>query len=341
MERSETTVVPGAVRSGFGKAPVFILGCPRSGTTLLYHMLLSAGNFAVYRCESQVFNLLEPMFGDLSSSRNKRKLLAAWERSPLFTRTGLEADQIESEVMAKCNNAGDFLRVVMETMAREQGVERWADCTPEHLLFMDRIKKTIPDALVIHIIRDARDVALSLEKQKWIRPFACDGGDGLLVAALYWEWMVKRGRESGKALGLDYREVLYEELVGNPRTALAQLGAFVGQELDYDRIQQIGIGSVSEPNSSFRNETGAGDFNPVARWKAKLSADRLRDLEYLVGETLTNLGYSLETSGSDVPNRAALRRMRARYRMYFSTKWALRTRTPLGRFFGSRDLSWV
>ena len=45
------------------KAPVFVLGCPRSGTTLLYHMLLSAGNFAVYRAESQVFNLLEPRFG--------------------------------------------------------------------------------------------------------------------------------------------------------------------------------------------------------------------------------------------------------------------------------------
>ena len=53
------------------KAPVFVLGCVRSGTTLLYHMLLSAGGFAVYRAESNVFNLLEPRFGDLSVRRNK------------------------------------------------------------------------------------------------------------------------------------------------------------------------------------------------------------------------------------------------------------------------------
>lgn len=40
------------------KAPVFVVGCPRSGTTLPYHMLFSAGNSTIYRAESQVFNLL-------------------------------------------------------------------------------------------------------------------------------------------------------------------------------------------------------------------------------------------------------------------------------------------
>lgn len=50
----------GIVRTG--KAPLFVLGCPRSGTTLLYHMLLPAGDFAVDRAESQVFNLFLPCF---------------------------------------------------------------------------------------------------------------------------------------------------------------------------------------------------------------------------------------------------------------------------------------
>jgi LPS sulfotransferase NodH len=343
MQSPGSTVVSNSLQpaQARNKAPVFVLGCPRSGTTLLYHMLLSAGNFAIYRGESQVFNLLEPRFGDLSVSRNKRKLLAAWEGSALFTRTGLNAGQIEAEVMQSCQNAGDFLRIVMEAMARKQGVERWADCTPEHLLFLRRIKETIPDALIVHIIRDGRDVALSLGKQKWIRPFLWDRGADLLVAALYWEWIVKRGREDGKKLGPDYYEVRYEELVANPRNTLAQLGTFVGQELDYGRIEQVGIGSVSEPNSSFKNETEAGEFQPVARWRASLSGDRLSDLECLVGKTLAELGYERATAESDVPHRAALKRMRASYRAYFDSKWTLKTRTLLGRFFGARDLSWV
>jgi hypothetical protein len=323
------------------KAPVFVLGCPRSGTTLLYHMLLSAGNFVVYRSESQVFNLLEPRFGDLSIMRNKRKLLATWESSDLFQKTGLTEAQVEQEVLANCQNAGDFLRIVMEAMARVQGVERWAECTPEHLLSLPRIKQTIPNALVIHIIRDGRDVALSMEKQKWIRPFPWDQGKGVLVAALYWEWIVRKGREQGEALGSDYREVHYEDLVTNPRETLAQLGDFVEQELDYDHIQQVGIGSVSKPNSSFKAEPGSGEFKPVARWKTSLSGDRLRDLDCLLGGTLKELGYAVENAAAEAPNRGALERMRGLYHAYFENKHMLKTKTPLGRWFASRDLSWV
>jgi hypothetical protein len=82
MPSAESTVKENRPGSGSRvKAPVFVLGCGRSGTTLLYHMLLSSGNFAVYRTESNVINLLEPRFGDLSGARNKRRLLDAWYNS--------------------------------------------------------------------------------------------------------------------------------------------------------------------------------------------------------------------------------------------------------------------
>lgn len=312
------------------KAPVFVLGCPRSGTTLLYHMLLSAGNFVVYRAESQVFNLLEPRFGDLRSVANKRKLLDVWKNSLLFTRTELDVRQIEEAVLANCENAGDFLRVVMEAMARKQGVERWAECTPDHLLAMKRIKQTIPNALAIHIIRDGRDVALSLQRQHWIRPFPWDHGKELLTAALYWEWIVNKGRKNGKALGDDYKEIHYEQLVANPRPTLATLGEFIGQELDYDQIERVGIGSVSRPNSSFGKE---GDFRPVARWKS-LPEPQLRDVEGLTGRTLATLGYELETMKASQEVPASAKRMRATYHSYFNAKLALKTKTPLGRVIG-------
>src|SRR5437870_11748470 len=113
------------------KAPVFVLGCPRSGTTVLYHMLLSARGFAVYRDESNVFNLLVPRFGDLSSARNRHKLMECWLRSKLFRVSGLDAAEITAKIMAECRSGGDFLRIVMEEIARKQGVGRWADCTPD------------------------------------------------------------------------------------------------------------------------------------------------------------------------------------------------------------------
>ena len=149
-----------AKKGARSSAPVFVLGSVRSGTTLLYHMMLSAGDFAVYRTESNVFNLLEPRFGDLSVRKNKQRLMEAWLASKLFTLSGLDGQEITEKVLDECQNGGDFLRIIMEAMARQQGVRRWADCTPEHLLHLPRIKQLIPEALIIHVIRDGRDVAL-------------------------------------------------------------------------------------------------------------------------------------------------------------------------------------
>ncbi len=322
------------------KAPVFVLGCGRSGTTLLYHMLLSSGNFAVYRTESNVINLLEPRFGDLSVARNKRRLLDAWYETRLYTLSELEKAPLEERVMAECRNGGDFLSIIMEQMARKQGVERWADTTPEHLLHLHRIKETIPNALVIHIIRDGRDSALSTEKQGYIRRLPWDKTPPVMVAGVYWEWMVNKGRKDGRDLGADYTEVRFEELVGNPRETLARLGSFIDHDLDYDRIQKVGIGSVSAPNTSFA-EASPEVFNPAGRWKSSYTPENLAMFEGLVGGTLKELGYELGATDRSVLNRASLKRMRATYRKYFDSKLYLKAKTPLGKLLVTRDLSWI
>jgi len=45
------------------KPPVFIVGCPRSGTSYLYHLLLSSGGFAEFHTQMNVFDVLEPIYG--------------------------------------------------------------------------------------------------------------------------------------------------------------------------------------------------------------------------------------------------------------------------------------
>jgi hypothetical protein len=316
-------------------APVFVLGCPRSGTTLLYHMLLSAGDFVVYRAESHVFSVLEPRFGDLGREANRLKLLDEWQKTELFQRTGLERDEVRDEVRRNCRNGGDFLRIVMEAMARRQGVKRWADCTPEHLLYLKEIKRAIPQAIIVHIIRDGRDVALSLEKQAWIRPLPWDHRNTLEAAAMYWQWLVLKGREQGRNLGPDYKEVRYEDLVGSPGEVLKELGDFIEQDLDYDKIERVAIGSVSEPNSSFAHEMKAG-ASPVGRWKTALTARQQERVDALLGETLRELGYSPDDRGA--PARAdSLVWKRSLYRSYFDAKLALK-KQGLFRMFVSSEM---
>ena len=319
------------------KAPVFVVGCPRSGTTLLYNMLLSAGGFAVYLAESNAFNLLVPRFGDLGIRANREKLIDAWLQSKLFRASFLDAQEIRDKVLSECRNGGDFLRIVMQEVARTQGVQRWADNSPEELLHAVDIKKTIPDALFVHIIRDGRDVSLSLDARphRWIRPFWFDRHNSLAVAGIFWEWMVQRGRKQCEALGNDYMEVRFEDLKADPHTTLEKLGQFIQHDLDYDRILRVGIGSVREPNTSFKDDPGS----PVGRWKKKISPEKLAMFEGLVGSTLRDLGYPLANPEGAV-SQISVTRMQTFYRAYLDAKFAFKNsrvgRSYLGPMSGAQ-----
>lgn len=313
------------------KAPVFVVGCPRSGTTLLYDMLLSAGNFAIYLAESNVFNLLVPRFGDFSRRANRERLMDAWLQSKLFRASFLDAKRLQLRIVEECHSAGDFLRIVMGEIARRQGVERWADNSPEELLYTKVIKEQIPDALFIHMVRDGRDVALSLNARPnpWIRPFSQDRERSLHVAGLFWQWIVTRGRRQAVSLGRDYMEIHFEDLVNDPRETLSKIGEFISQKLDYDHIRSVAIGSVGEPNTSFKAEAA----RPVGRWGKKMSSTELELFERLVGPTLKELGYSLRTTAS--PARWDAFRLSLSYRAYFDAKFWFKRSAFARSYFGT------
>ena len=321
----------GRTSPGRSKAPVFVLGCGRSGTKFLYHTLLSAGGFAVYHAESNAFNLLGLRFGNLARRRNREKLLQAWLKSKLFQRSGLTREEIEPRILNECHNAGDFLRILMETIAGKQGVDRWAESTPLHLLYLPLIKKLIPDALIIHIIRDGRDVAASLNKIGWIRPYPWDRRRSLVLAGLFWKWIVSRGRRCGRDLGPDYLEVHYEDLVGKPRETLARLSQFIVHDLDYDRVQAVALGSVHNPNSSFGADNQQKDLSPVGRWKALHSPAEIAELESAIGDLLRETGYAPITPPERSARTLAVGMMSVLYPAVFDLKLWLKSRTPLAR----------
>lgn len=315
-------------------APVFIVGCPRSGTSFLYHLLLSAGGFAEFRTQMNVFDVLEPIYGDLGVLKNKKRMMAEWLQSKAFHVSGLDAAEIEAEILSKCRGAGDFLRIVMDMIAHKQGVNRWIDSTPTNIPHMPRIVKEFPDARIVHIIRDGRDVALSLDKRGWSRPLPWDKNKSLLAAGIYWEWIVRKGRKFGAMLGSNYMEVRYEELVSDPRKSLARVSEFIQQDLDYERILKASVGSVKDPLTSFKEDLEDGRFTPVGRWRDKFPAEQLAWFERLVGDYLQELGYPL--SGTVKSNHSfSVKKMRYVYGLFYELKQWAKVNTPLTRMMVS------
>ncbi len=321
--------IPATERS---RQPVFVMGCHRSGTNLLYDTLLSAGGFAVYRGFLPIYKLLIPRFGDPHNPANRRQIVDALMKSKAFERTGLHAADLSSQLMEQGHTGGDFLRTIMGEIAAKQNARRWTVYDPDNVLHVARIKADTPNALFVHIIRDGRDVALSLKKMGGFRPFPWNRKPrGLLETALYWQWMVLAGKRHGRQIPADYIEVHYEDLVTQPRPTLARLGQFLDHDLSYERIQNASLGSLRESNSSFLDEGPVWKEHPVNRWKDRLSSKEICDMEALIGPCLQECGYELTSTASQRNLTLRLKCLAAAYPRFLSTKLWLKQKTPAGR----------
>jgi len=318
-------------------SPVFVIGCHRSGTNLMYDTLLSAGGFAIYRASSPVYSTLIPLAGNLAIAKNRERLMQLWLRSKQFRRSGLGPEEVRTKVQDECRNGGDFLRIVLGEVARHSSAGRWAVYDPDNILHIPTIKREVPDALFVHIVRDGRDIALSLTKMGGLRPLWWDRPRSLFAAGLNWQWTVRKGRRYGHAFPDDYAEVHYEDLVNEPRQILARLSAFLDHDLNYDRILNTGLGRVTTPNTSWKEETRV-EFHPVDRWREKLSSREIAALEMLIGDCLQEFGYSLTRNDRQFALDFRLSLMRALYPRYFDAKLSLKSNTPLGRFASTNPL---
>ena len=311
--------IPGSERT----APVFVVGSARSGTTLLYHTLLSTGQYAVYRGEPAVFDLLQPRYGDLSRRSSRRRLLREWPRSHLARASGFDDPRACEQLLDSVRSNGEFLRQVMSALAARQGVPRWAAWGPDNLLLMPWIKRELPDARFIHMVRDGRDVALSIGTEGWIRPFPWDRRDAFLVAAMHWQWKLQRARIHAPALGGDYLELHFEALVERRSDALSRLAQFLGHAIDPAAVEQEAMGTLCHRNSTF----GTDRADPVGRWRRHLTPRDVTSIERAIGATLEAFGYECSTARSaDARSLASVL-----YPRWFSAKHALRTHTVFGR----------
>lgn len=304
--------------------PVFIIGCPRSGTTWLYHLLLSAGGFAIYRSETQFYSRFGPAFGGFRSRRERKAFLDHWQPSEFFRRSGLEGQSFRETVLAEVDSPGSMLRTLMEGVCESQGAPRWAECTPDHGLYARQIKRDFPDALFIHINRDGRDVALSLAKQRFIGTLPWHARKPEMAAAAYWSWITRRIREETRFLEDDLMDIRYDDLVDDLEGSLDRIAAFLDSPLDVARIAGNPIGAVRMPNTSFAEDAQPASLKRGPRWQSNYSKPLLRKVESVMAPELTLFGYGLSDDRGGMARAATARITRGIYATRFRLGSTLR-----------------
>jgi hypothetical protein len=198
--------------------------------------------------------------------------------------------------------------------------------TPGYVRFLPTLHSLWPDAKVVHLIRDGRDVALSLfdrtrsNRAAWRQPTWQE--DPVTTAALYWDWNVRLGREAGARLGSDrYYELRYESLVGDAELACRNLCDFLAVAYDPVMLRFHEGRTRAEPGLSAKSA-----WRPVTaglrRWQEQMTPADLVRFEAAAGDCLSELGYERaadHAAGTDRESAARLRgvfidRARARRR---------------------------
>lgn len=177
---------------------VFLVGCPRSGTTWLQILLAQHSQVATAR-ETHLFN------GYL------HQLDRCWKTFKSHPdRVGLDTLLTEEEYYGLCSL---FAQGVMKKIAASNpGATVVLEKTPSHVRFAPLILKMVPDAYFVHIVRDPRSVVSSLcaASRSWGGKWA---SRSVLSNARLWCSDVTRGREIAR-LTDRFREVRYEDLRG-------------------------------------------------------------------------------------------------------------------------------
>jgi len=136
-------------------SPIFIVGCARSGTTLLRD-LLRAHPRLTFPIESHFIPAFGKAYGDPRSAREairlaRRILNFGWVRP-----WGLP---LAPEDFADCRSYRQVVCRLFEAWARQENKPRWGDKTPRYVLWIPELVALFPGAKIIHIYRDGRDVA--------------------------------------------------------------------------------------------------------------------------------------------------------------------------------------
>lgn len=193
------------------RSPVFILGCQRSGTSLMRRILDSHSRIA---CPPE-----SSFFVQLARVYEIRRSLEGL----------LYMGFAEAEVLEQM---GRFYRHFLDTYAAQKGKERWADKTPHYLNHLDTLDLVFAgEPLYVGIVRHGLDVAFSLCEFDWgvLDPYLEEGCGKPLAALRFWKDQNRKLLDFAAAAGDRFCLLTYEDLAGKPKASVEKVLAFIGE----------------------------------------------------------------------------------------------------------------
>jgi hypothetical protein len=205
--------------------PIFVVGYQRSGTTLLQSLLGAHPRIAAPPEIHYWFRIVElhDHWGDLHDDERAAAVVHELLDAPLgmLDHAGFDEDRVLAAYLTTDRSYAALLTTLMTDFAQRQGKQRWSEKTPYQR--PARIWSLLPEAQILHIVRDPRDVAAS-ESGTFHRMPAWRSAERC-------ERFTARAMEDGaNHAAADYLRIRYEDLAADPVSVMRAVCEFLGEE---------------------------------------------------------------------------------------------------------------
>jgi hypothetical protein len=280
---------------------VFVVGMNRSGTTLLRMMLDAHPELTIPPETHFVPDLIK---ATREPDATAEDALAAMKSAREWGDFGFSDEEMLGRLRAlPAIKPGPAVRTFYEAYMEQQGKPRWGEKTPTYVQKMRLIQRALPEARFVHVIRDGRDVALSV-LDRTVRELTTTD------VARRWRKKITKAREDAPKLE-HYTEIRYEDLILDTEPVLRRVCEFIDLPwddamLDYhersaERLKEMARalpaeGRAKELSVERRLATHAMTTKPpsadrVARWRTQMTDEQRAGFEAEAGELLAELGY--------------------------------------------------
>jgi hypothetical protein len=284
----------------------FIVGSPRSGTTLLRFMLAAHSDLAIPPETGFPGHIAgEERLAGLGPEELLRIITNFPPSAPAWRDFGM-AEETLRRALFKLNpfSVAEGIRSFYQLYAARHGKRRVGDKTPSHGEAMIAIECLLPEAAFIHVIRDGRDSSLSL-RDMWFAP-----SQDIAILAAYWRDNVTRCRRQGRSVQR-YLEVRYEDLLSDTPGQLRRVCDFADLPFEAGMLtfyedapallaehqgREATDGSVIVSRERRQAQqwrvTTPPDMSRIGLWRTGFTVEERRAFFAVAGTLLEDLGYS-------------------------------------------------
>lgn len=274
--------------------PIFVVGFQRSGTTLLQSLIGSHPRIASPPETYFLFRIarLADRYGDLADDTNLRRALHDALHPPvdLLSECGFDEEVVVERARQKQRTMRGLFEAIMEDFAERQGKVRWSEKSPGQTAA--EIVRTFPDAQIVHIVRDPRDVIASSLRTPWTDA-------GAFQLAQNWRRFTRSNVRQGMMLGpRSFLQIAYEHLTREPSTIMAHVCEFLGESFDPTMTTDAARRRPTVVSGAAPWQSRAlGAIEPArdGAWRTQLGRREQLIVEAVLGAELEALGYEPST----------------------------------------------